>query len=78
MKYDVSDVREVLDRIVLENPGKVDRRPSGKLPPRYLEHGEPACLAGEILSRSGRSLGSTGRGGRDDLLAYGRNVSWLQ
>jgi len=55
--FDVDKLREVLDSVVAQDPDHVDRRPAGKLPPRYLDCGKPACLVGVILARLGVSRG---------------------
>lgn len=57
-KYDVEQVRRVLDEVVAEDPGRVDRRAEVEgMSCRYTEHGACACLAAHILNRLGFSVG---------------------
>lgn len=56
-RYDVKDVHDVLDKVVADNPERVDRRAGDGLPPRYVEDGQPNCLVAELLHRMGVSIG---------------------
>lgn len=56
-KFDVSQVREVLDTICATMGDHTDKNPSGGLNPRYLDQGQPACLVGMILAHLGFSPG---------------------
>lgn len=58
-KYTVQQVREALDAVVAEDADRRDRRAAERVPggSRYVEQGQCACLASEILHRLGFSLG---------------------
>jgi hypothetical protein len=53
----VALLREALEEIVAEQPEWVDERPALELPPRYVTHGQPACLVARVLTRMGYSIG---------------------
>jgi hypothetical protein len=57
-RYTVQQVREALDAVVIENPERRDRRAAEDVPggSRYVEQGQCACLASEILHRLGFSV----------------------
>jgi hypothetical protein len=50
-------IREVLDLIAEEQGDRKDARAGRNLPPRYIEHGDPACMVAEIMYRLGISKG---------------------
>jgi len=55
-RYGLDDVVRAMNEVVDERPGKVDRRPEGGLTPRFVEHGQCACLVGAMLYRLGVEL----------------------
>lgn len=55
--HTVAEVRVILDTVAAERPDHVDRRPEGGLTPRFIDHGQPACLVGVILAELGVSTG---------------------
>lgn len=50
-------VLDVLDAVANDHPDRIDRRPAGDLPPRYIDHGDPACLVALVMNRLGVSIG---------------------
>lgn len=56
-QFDVETVRAVLDALAEREPERIDRRSQTHMRCRYTEHGETACLVGEILHTLGVSIG---------------------
>lgn len=55
--HTVDEIRTILDTVTAERPDHIDRRPNAGLTPRFIDHGQPACLVGVILARLGVSTG---------------------
>jgi hypothetical protein len=52
----LAHVKTALEAVVREKGSHVDDRVDRKLPPRYVEHGEPCCLVANILHRCGFTI----------------------
>ena len=55
-RISLATVRRVLLDVAAEYPDRVDPRVERGLPPRYCEHGRPACLVAEVLTRLGWTI----------------------
>jgi hypothetical protein len=57
-KYDLNSVVAALNKVVDSDPARKDQAASDGLGGRYIRHGCPCCLVGEILVELGASLGT--------------------